>query len=104
MDYIIAETDKPNLYRFYPVPMPDGDFGIDHNLVWVAPEIRAESTDDMLSAILVRILERWIAGCELPLILGCVSADIEIEPDRLVISIDYMDWEHGHAVEDDYSH
>ena len=87
-DFVIVNAERPNWYRFYPVPAPQGDFGgADHHRVWIAEQVRADYSDRIIAGMVGRAIVRWTGGEEQPIeLLSCVSATIDDDA-RI-----YLDW------------
>ena len=55
-----------DFYKFYPCVQPDGDYGVDHLRVYVAPEIRAQLSDDIICKALALGMLKYTDGAETP--------------------------------------
>ena len=75
---IVADTETENLYRFYPVEQPQGDFGgVDCFRIYIHPIVRERMADSGLSELLAQTLRLYMDGSELPYHLGYCMVDMD---------------------------
>ena len=62
---ILDDTERGHdFYQFYPAEQPDGDFGVDHLRIYIAPEIRTQLTDDTICQAVEQAFLQYGDGCE----------------------------------------
>ena len=74
---LIHDTTRGAGYiKAFPHTQPDGEYGVDHLRLWIAPEIRARHSDDVICEVLESALLAYGQGSEQPMQFGCISVSV----------------------------
>ena len=62
--------------KAFPHTQPDGEYGVDHLRLWIAPAIRSRHSDDVICEVLESALFAYGQGSEQPMTFGCIAVSV----------------------------